>query len=40
MNVMFGYSSTLSLKIPADLSTREFMVFASISTLMYWLGIS
>ena len=40
MNVMFGCSNTLSLRIPADLTTREFLVFASISTLMYWLGIS
>lgn len=40
MNVMFGYSQTLTKKIPTDLSVREFTVFMSISLLMYWLGIS
>jgi NADH:ubiquinone oxidoreductase subunit 4 (subunit M) len=40
MNVMFGYSQTLSVKVPVDLSTREFIVFTSIPLLMYWLGIS
>lgn len=40
MNVMFGYSQTLTKKIPTDLSVREFTVFISISLLMYWLGIS
>ena len=40
MNVMFGYSKLLSNKIPTDLTTREFLVFSSISLLMYWLGIS
>ena len=40
MNVMFGYSQALSLKIPTDLTTREFIVFGSISFLMYWLGTS
>lgn len=40
MNVMFGYSNTLSKKIPTDLSVREFTVFMSVSLLMYWLGIS
>lgn len=40
MNVMFGYSQTLTKKIPTDLSVREFTVFMSISILMYWLGIS
>ena len=40
MNVMFGYSHTLTKKIPTDLSVREFTVFMSISMLMYWLGIS
>jgi hypothetical protein len=40
MNVMFGYSQVLSLKIPSDLTTREFSVFLSTSLLMYWLGVS
>ena len=40
MNVMFGFSQTLTVKIPVDLSTREFIVFISTPLLMYWLGIS
>jgi len=40
MNVMFGFSNSLTKKIPTDLSIREFTVFSSISLLMYWLGIS
>ncbi len=40
MNVMFGYSHSLSLRIPTDLSARELIVFSSMSLLMYWLGIS
>ena len=40
MNVMFGFSQTLTVKIPVDLSTREFIVFMSTPLLMYWLGIS
>jgi len=40
MNVMFGHSHLLSLKLPADLSVREFIVFSSVSVLMYWLGVS
>lgn len=40
MNVMFGCSKSLTYKIPTDLTTREFFVFMSIPTLMYWLGAS
>ena len=40
MNVMFGFSKSLSHKIPTDLTTREFLLFTSISLLMYWLGVS
>jgi hypothetical protein len=40
MNVMFGFSKSLSTKIPTDLTTREFLLFSSISFLMYWLGVS
>jgi NADH:ubiquinone oxidoreductase subunit 4 (subunit M) len=40
MNVMFGFSYSLSKQLPADLSTREFILFSSIAILMYWLGIS
>ena len=40
MNVMFGFSTQLKKSIPADLSTREFILFIGIPFLMYWLGIS
>jgi NADH:ubiquinone oxidoreductase subunit 4 (subunit M) len=35
MNVMFGFSKSLSSRIPVDLSSREFLLFSSISLLMY-----
>ena len=35
MNVMFGFSKALSLRAPVDLSSREFLLFSSISFLMY-----
>lgn len=40
MNVMFGFSHALTKRLPADLSSREFMLFSGTSILMYWLGIS
>ena len=40
MNVMFGFSNFLSLKLPADLTTRESLLFFGIPALMYWLGLS
>lgn len=40
MNVMFGFSKALSLKVPSDLTSREFTLFAWMSILMYWLGVS
>jgi NADH:ubiquinone oxidoreductase subunit 4 (subunit M) len=40
MNVMFGFSKSLSATIPTDLTTREFLLFSGISFLMYWLGVS
>jgi hypothetical protein len=40
MNVMFGFSKSLSSRLPVDLSSREFLLFSSISLLMYWLGVS
>ena len=40
MNMMFGFSNRLHSIIPADLSTREFILFTGIPFLMYWLGIS
>jgi NADH:ubiquinone oxidoreductase subunit 4 (subunit M) len=40
MNALFGYSTSLLRSIPADLSTREFILFLGVPALMYWLGIS
>ena len=40
MNVMFGFSYSLSKTIPVDLSARELLLFAGLPGLMYWLGIS
>ena len=40
MNVLFG-ASTYSLKtIPADLSSKELVVFAGLIILMFWLGVT
>jgi hypothetical protein len=40
MNVMFGFSKSLSVRVPVDLSSRELLLFSSVSLLMYWLGVS
>ena len=40
MNMMFGFSNKLFLKLPVDLSSREFILFTGIPLLMYWLGVS
>ena len=40
MNMMFGFSDKLLKTLPADVSTREFILFLSIPILMYWLGIA
>ena len=40
MNVMFGFSNSLTTTIPTDLTTREYLIFSSVFVLMYWLGIS
>jgi NADH-quinone oxidoreductase subunit M len=40
MNLMFGFSKSLATRVPSDLSSREFLVFAFISFLLYWLGVS
>lgn len=40
MNLMFGFSKSLSTRIPADLTSRELLVFTFISFLLYWLGVS
>jgi NADH:ubiquinone oxidoreductase subunit 4 (subunit M) len=40
MNLMFGFTQTLSSRLPVDLTTREFILFYGIAFLMYWLGFS
>ena len=40
MNALFGFSKALTLRSPADLSSREFTLLLSVSVLMYWLGFS
>ena len=40
MNMMFGFSDKLLRTLPADVSTREFILFSSIPVLMYWLGVA
>ena len=40
MNSLFGFSNALTLRLPADLSIREFVLFLGTPFLMYWLGIS
>ena len=40
MNLMFGFSTALSKKLPTDLSSRESLLFFGIPFLMFWLGIS
>ena len=40
MNMMFGFSDKLLRTLPADVSTREFILFLSIPVLMYWLGVA
>lgn len=35
MNIMFGFSYSLSKNIPVDLSTRELLLFAGLPGLMY-----
>lgn len=40
MNIMFGFSFSTANRLPVDLSSRELLVFAGMSLLMYWLGIS
>ena len=40
MNIMFSYSTSLMLRLPIDLTTRESLLFFGVPALMYWLGIS
>jgi len=40
MNALFGFSTALTLRLPVDLSIREFLLFLGVPALMYWLGIS
>jgi NADH-quinone oxidoreductase subunit M len=40
MNALFGFSTSLSYRVPVDLSTRELILFLGVPFLMYWLGFS
>ena len=40
MNLMFGFSKALSVRIPQDLTSRELILFLGVPALMYWLGVS
>jgi len=40
MNVMFGASTHLLRTLPADLTSRELVVFVGLLVLMFWLGIT
>jgi len=40
MNVLFGSSSQMLRTLPADLSSKEFVVFGGLIILMFWLGIT
>jgi hypothetical protein len=40
MNMMFGFSTKLLIRLPADLSSRELILFLGIPFIMYWLGSS
>ena len=40
MNLMFGFSTSLSKTLPTDLSSRESLLFFGIPFLMFWLGIA
>ena len=40
MNLMFGFTNSLMLRIPVDLNSRELLLFYGVPFLMYWLGFS
>lgn len=40
MNVLFGSSNHMLKRLPADLSSRELLVFGGLIFLMYWLGLT
>lgn len=40
MNVMFGASTHILRTLPADLTSRELLVFVGLLLLMFWLGIT
>jgi len=40
MNVLFGSSSHMLRTLPADLTSREFLIFGGLLVLMFWLGIT
>ena len=40
VNVLFGSSRFFLLKLPLDLSSKEFTIYAGLIILMFWLGFS
>jgi len=40
VNVLFGLSSAFSKKLPLDLSSKELLLFVSLISLIFWLGLS
>jgi hypothetical protein len=40
MNVLFGSSIQMLKVLPADLSSKEFIIFGGLIFLMFWLGIT
>lgn len=40
MNVLFGSSIQLLQKLPADLSSKEFIVYSGLIIMMFWLGVT
>ena len=40
VNVLFGMSNSFLRTIPADLTTKELLLFGSLVFLMFWLGFS
>jgi hypothetical protein len=40
MNVLFGSSIQILKVLPADLSSKEFIIFGGLIFLMFWLGVT
>jgi len=38
MNIMFGCSNFYKKQLPIDITIREFILFMSMSILIFWLG--